>query len=95
MLRGSLQATAARHFHSHDGNALDVVVANDLGQLVGVVYHIKLGATDKCDFALHKVLVHIGVSVGGTVGGDQQLCAVIKRCDCGQKFYLNRPLVES
>ena len=89
-----MQAAAARHLHPHDGDALDVVIADDLGQLVGVVYHIELRTTDQGDLALHEFLVHIGVGVGGAVSSDQQLCAVIERCDRRQQLDLARPLVE-
>ena len=94
LLRGSLQAAAARYFHTDDGDALDVVIADDLGQLVGVVDHIELRAADQGDLALHEFLVHIGVGVGGAVSGNQQLCAVIERSDRRQQFDLARPLVE-
>lgn len=34
------EAAAAGNFHSHDGNALYIVSANDLRQLFGIVYII-------------------------------------------------------
>ena len=89
-----LQTSAAGHLHANYGHALDVVACDYLGELFGVVYIVKLGAADKGYPAFHEILVHIGVCVGGAVGSDKQLCAVIKRCVCGQQLYLTRPLVQ-
>ena len=94
VFRRSLQSSAARHFHSDNRNALDVVILDDLGQLFGVIHHIELRAADQGDFTLHKILVHIRVGIGGAVGGNQQLCAVVERSLSRQQFNLDRPLVQ-
>ena len=46
---GVFETAAAGHLHPHDGHALDVVIAEDLGQLFAVVHGIQLGAADEGD----------------------------------------------
>ena len=48
---GVFETSAARHLHPQDGNALDVVIADDLGQLLAVVHGIQLGAADEGNMA--------------------------------------------
>jgi hypothetical protein len=47
LLRGQFKPATAGHLHAHDGDGLDVVLAQDLRQLLGVVNRIELGASDK------------------------------------------------
>ena len=75
----SLESPAAGHLHSHDGNALDIVVADNCRQLLGVVHSVQLWASDQGDLTPHKVLMHIGVGIGRAVCSDQQLCAFKER----------------
>ena len=72
----SLESAAAGNFHADDGHALDVIIPDDLCQFVRIVHCIQLRAADDRDFAAHKFLMHVGVSVSRTVGSDQQLCSV-------------------
>mgnify|MGYP006874944806 CR=1 FL=1 len=43
-LGGIFQPAAAGHLHAHNGDALDVVLPDDLGQLFGIVHAVQLGA---------------------------------------------------
>ena len=91
-LDGIFNAAAAGNLHSHNGHALDIVVCNNGGQLVGVIDIVKLGTSDKRYAVADKLIVEIAVGVGGAVGGDEQICAVkIGRID-GHELDLNRPL---
>ena len=57
---------------SSDGDAPDVVAADDLRQLFGIVHAVQLGTAHQRDVSLDEPLVEGGVSVGGAVGGDEQ-----------------------
>ena len=78
--RCSLQASAARNLHADDGYAFDIVVANDSRQLLTVVHRVQFGAADDRDLALHEILMHIGIGIGGAICRDQELCAIEERC---------------
>lgn len=71
-----LQPAAAGHLHAQHGHALDIIAADDLGQLFAVIHSIQLRAADDGHMAPHELLVDIGVGIGGAVGGDQQLGTV-------------------
>ena len=43
LFRRQLQPAAAGHLHADDGDALDVVAADDLRQLFGIVHAVQLG----------------------------------------------------
>src|SRR5699024_1515305 len=77
---------------AHNGHALDVVFRDDLGELFAVVHAVELGAAHQGDLPAHKVLVQVGVGVGGAVGGDEKLRAgEVGRVD-GRQLDLARPL---
>lgn len=65
------QAAAAGDLHADHGDALDLVVLDDLEELFRIVHGIQLGAADQGDLAGHQLLVEPGVGKGGAVGGDQ------------------------
>ena len=44
--RSHFESAAARDLHAHDGDGLDVVLAQDLRQLLRVVHGVKLGASE-------------------------------------------------
>ena len=69
--RRIFQPAAAGDFHAHDGHALNVVIADDLGELLGIVHTIQLGAANKGDAPLDKLLVEGSVSIGGAVGSNK------------------------
>ena len=71
LFRRHLQAAAAGHLHAEDGHALDVVIANNLGQLFAVIHSIQLRAADESHLAAHKLLMEIGVGIGRAVRCDQ------------------------
>ena len=75
-LCGVFQPAAAGDLHPHDGHALDVVAADDLRQLFGIVHAVQLGTAHQGDVSLDEPLVEGGVGVGGAVGGNQEPCAV-------------------
>lgn len=66
-----LDATAAGHFHTDDGDAFDIVMGDDLGQLLAVIFVIQFGAADEGDVVFDKATVKIAVGKGSTVGGYQ------------------------
>ena len=87
-LGGVLDAAAARNLHADDGQALNVVVCQDLGELLAVVPRVQLGAADEGYPAPDKVLVEIAVGMAvqsaamsrwaplkyGAVGGTSLIC---------------------
>ena len=68
---GHLQAAAAGNLHAEDGHALDVVAAQDLGQLFAVIHSVQLRAADEGYLAAHKLLMEIGVGIGCAVRCNQ------------------------
>ena len=42
--------------------------------------------------AFYKILMKAGISISGTVGSDQKVCAIEPRSVYRDQFYLNRPL---
>ena len=75
-LGGIFQPAAAGHLHAHNGDLLNVVAADDGGQLLTVIDVVQLGAAHQRDVSLDEALVESGVGVGGAVGGNQEPCAV-------------------
>ena len=71
-----LQSPAAGHLHADDGDALDIVLPDDLRQLLGIVHAVQLRTAHQGDVPLDEPLVEGGVGVGGTVGGDEEPRAV-------------------
>ena len=61
LLRGHLKTAAARDLHAHDGDGIDVVLAQDLRQFLRVVHGVKLGAADNRHLAAHEVAMERGV----------------------------------
>ena len=68
-----LQPAAAGHFHPQNGHALDVVLAQDLGQLFAVIHIVQLGAADQRHFAPHELLMDIGIGIRRAVCRHQKL----------------------
>ena len=56
VFRCSLQAAAAGDLHADDGDALNVVIADDRGQLFSIVHRIQLRATDDRDLSFLMVV---------------------------------------
>ena len=80
-----LQPAAAGHLHAHHRYASDRILADDFGQLPGIVHAVQLGAADQGDAPLDKALMEARIGVGRAIGGDQQLGAIkIGRVDRGQ-----------
>ena len=73
ILRCSLKTATARHFHPHYGYTLDGVVGQNGSQFFCVVYSIQLGAADQRDSTTHKVLVKIGVGIGGAICSKEKI----------------------
>lgn len=78
-----LDTAAARNLHADNGHALDVVAADDFGQLFGVVDAVKLWTSDQSYFTMDKVLMEAAVCVSGTVGSDQKFGTVEIRARIG------------
>ena len=92
LLRGHLKPAAARNLHAHDGDGLDVVLAQDLRQLLRVVHGVKLGASDNRNLAAHEFLMEVRVGIGRAVSRDEQFRSLEIRCLDRYKANLARPL---
>ena len=67
LFRRQLQPAAAGYLHADDGDALDVVLPDDLRQLFGIVHAVQLGAAHEGDVPLDEPLVEGGVGDRNTV----------------------------
>ena len=86
------QPAAAGDLHPHDGHALDVVAADDLRQLLGVIHAVQLRAAHQRDMPLDEPLMEGGVGVGRAVGSNEQLGPVKIRRPHRDQLDLHRPL---
>ena len=91
---GLFQTTAARYFHAHHRDALDVVLTDDFGEFFAVIRCIQLGTADERDLAPDKVLVEVCIGIGSAVRRNQQVCSIKVRRLYRYKLDLNRPLAE-
>ena len=87
-----LQTTAAGNLHADDGDALDIVIADDLGELVGVVHAVQLRAAYQRDVPLDEALMEGGIGISRAVSGDEQPCSVKVGRVHRNQFDLHRPL---
>ncbi len=95
VLHSRLDPAAARDLHADNGHALDLVVADDLGELLGVVHGIQLRTSDECHMSVDEIVVEVSVCVGGAVRGNEELRTVkVRGADRGE-LDLDRPLGES
>ena len=62
--------TAARYLHTYNGNAVDVVICNDLSQFLGIIHFIQLWTADQRNFAPDELVMKITVGISGTISGD-------------------------
>lgn len=92
LFRCHFQSAAARHFHTHNGHASDVVVSDDLRQLFGIIHAVQLGTSYEGDMPSDEPLVKCGVGVSRAVGGNQQFCTVKIGCVNRNELDLDRPL---
>ena len=93
-LHGMLDAAAAGNFHAHNGDASDIVIGQDRGQLLGIVDAVQLRAADQGNVIPDEFIVKIAVGVGGAVRSHQELRSVEIRCVHRRQFDLDRPLGE-
>jgi len=93
-LGGEVETATARNFHADDGDAADVILAENLRQFFGVIPCVELGTADHGDFALDEFLVEIGPGVSGAIGSDQELGALVKWSLDREQLDLDRPLLE-
>ena len=75
-------------------DAFDVVFAEDLRQLIGVVALVELGAADEHDAVFHEPPVEISMGKGGAVGRDEQMRAVKIGRVHRYQLQLYRPLAQ-
>ena len=73
LLDRQLDPAAAGDLHAHHGDALDVVVGQNFGELFAVIHAVQLGTAHQGNFSTDKVPVEVGVGVGSAVGGHQEL----------------------
>ena len=88
------QPAAARHLHAHDGDALNIVSAQDFGQFFTVIHRVELGTADKRDAVPDEIPMEIRIGVGRAVGRDEQVCTVEIRRVHGHELNLHRPLAQ-
>lgn len=72
-LGGPLNAPTAGDRHPYNGDAADVVLSQNGGELFTIVPFVQLGAADKGHPAPDKVPVKGAVGVGGAVGSNEKL----------------------
>ena len=88
------QSAAAGDSHPGHGDRADIIVCKNLGQLLGIVHTVQLGAGNQRCLVFHKFVVEISVAVGSAIGSDQQVSAVkprgIDRC----QFDLNGKILK-
>ena len=93
-LGGPLNAPTAGDRHPYNGDAADVVLSQNGGELFTIVPFVQLGAADKGHPAPDKVPVKGAVGVGGAVGSNEKITAVkVGRVDRSE-LDLNRPLAQ-
>jgi len=92
--RRVLDSAAAWDFHADYGNALDIIVCKDGGQLFRVIAFVKLRTSDDGDTVLNEIVVETGIGVSGTVRSDEQVRSIEIRCVDRNQLDLYRPLLE-
>ena len=88
----SLKTATAWDYHTHDGNAFDIVLSDDLGQFVCVICIIKLWTSDQRDSVFDKIIVKVSISICCAICSNQQICTIIIRGRNGYELDLDRPL---
>ena len=88
------QTTAARHGHSGYGNASDIIVFENLGQLLSVIHCVQLGAADEGDAVFHEGVMEIAVGECSTVGCNQQISSVKIRGIHRNQLQLNGKIIQ-
>ena len=58
-------SAAARNGHTHDGDAFDFIICQDVRQFVRVIHLIKLWTANERNLAFDKIMVEITVGKGG------------------------------
>ena len=82
---------AARNFHSHHGDAFDIVSGDYSLKLFGIVSLVQLRAADQNHPVLNEVVMEIAVGIGGAVSSDKQVGTAEVRCVYRGKLNLYRP----
>ena len=90
----ALQTATARDLHARDGDALDIVARNDLGQLLGVIGAIKFRTADKANFVADEIGMEVAVRKCAAVGSDKQIGALDIRGLCRSQLNLHRPIAK-
>lgn len=89
-----LDSAAAGDFHAHNGDAFNIVLADDLGKLFTVIHRVKFRTSDKGDLTFDKILVEVCIGIGCTVCCNEQVCSVEIWCVDRDELYLHRPLLK-
>ena len=84
-------ASAARNFHSHHGDAFNIVSGDDGCKFLGIVYLVQLRAADQNHPIPNEVVMEIAVGIGGAVSSDKQVGTAEVRCVYRGKLNLYRP----
>ena len=92
---GMAKTPAAGYGHPCHGDALDVIVLQNLRELLGIVCGIQLGAADEGGSAVDEVPVEAAIAIGGAVCGNQQVSALQSRRDHGGQPQLHREIGEA
>lgn len=92
VLHSRLDSSAARNLHANNCHALDIIIADDLRELLGIVYGIQLRTSDQCQMSVNEIVVEVSVCVSGAIRGNEKLRTVKVRGADRDELDLNRPL---
>ena len=65
-----LQTATAGNLHADDGDAFDIVVTDNFGQLPGIIYIIQLRASYQGNMAFDEALMKGRIGVGSAIRCD-------------------------
>ena len=89
-----LDTAAAGDLHSDDGNALDIVVSKDPGQLFGIINAVKFRTANESNVVADEILMKIAIGISGAICCNEQVCTLKVRSLDRDKLDLHRPLTK-
>ena len=73
---GLYNFAAARNFHTHNRNALNIVLRKNRGEFFRIRSAVKLRTRNQCNPIADEPIVKVCIRVCSTVGSNQEMCAV-------------------
>ena len=64
------QSTAARNFHTDDGNTFNIVSSDNFCKFFTIVNSIEFWTSYQSDFSFDKILMEVSISICGTVSSN-------------------------